>query len=214
MILIVALLTLAGCSGAPTAPGRPCRSWPLRYADQFGRTFRCAADPLAPSCSAFPVNLSVTWTYRSHADFVHEADVPNRILALRRDTLGCGTFATTGCNRALIDYSYDTQSRLVRRERSSSHSLGGGGTLDVATYTAWDARGRPTRGELETSDLSQPLTITYDDARRIAQTSNGEFVEQDVHGNVIREAQLGDTSASFEDVFTIEAVQQVCDDGS
>jgi hypothetical protein len=185
----------------------------LRYSDQGGRAFRCEAGPLESRCSAFPVYLTVTWTYRSHADFVHEADVPNRVLALRREATGCGTFVTTGCSHALVEYAYDSQGRLQRRERSSSHSLGGGGTIDVATYTAWDRRGRPTRGELEADGARMPLTIVYDDARRIARASNGELVEQDEHGNVIREAQLSG-GRIVETEYTIEAVQQVCEEGA
>jgi len=156
----------------------------------------------------------VTWTYRSHADFVHEADVPNRILALRRETTGCGTFVTTGCSQSLVEYAYDPRGRLQRRERSWSHTLGGGGTIDVATYTAWDRSGRPTQGELEADGARVPLTIVYDDFRRIAQASNGELVEQDVHGNVIREAQLRDGRPAAETEYTIEAVQQVCEEGT
>jgi len=212
--LAVGLLALAGCAGrVPTAPGPACRTWMLRYSDQSGRTFGCEARPLEPSCSAFPVYLTVTWTYRSHADFVHEADVPNRVLALRRQTTGCGTFVTTGCSHTVVDYAYDAQSRLRRRERSSSHSLGGGRTIDVATYTAWDRRGRPTQGELEADGARVPLTIVYDDSRRITQASNGELVEQDVHGNVIREAQLSDGRV-VETEYAIEAFQQVCEEGA
>jgi hypothetical protein len=185
----------------------------LRYSDAGGRAFRCEAGSLEPSCSAFPVYLTVTWTYRSQADFVHEADVPNRIRALRRETTGCGTFVTTGCSHALVEYAYDAHGRLRQRERSSSHSLGGARTIDVATYTAWDRRGRPTRGELEADGVRAPLTIVYDDSRRIARASNGELVEQDVHGNVIREGWLSD-GRSVETQYTIEAVQQVCEDGA
>lgn len=213
--LAVGLLALAGCSGrGPTAPVHACRTWPLRYSAENGWTFRCEASSLEPRCSAFPISLTVTWSYRSQADFVHEADVPNRILALRRETTGCGTFVTTGCSHALIEYGYDAQSRLVRRERTWSHSLAGGGTIDVATYTAWDRRGRPTHGELEVDGTRVPLTIAYDDFRRIAQASNGELVEQDEHGNVIREAQLADGGQSAETHYTIEAVQQVCEEGA
>lgn len=215
LALAVGALALAGCSGSgPTAPGRACRTWMLRYSDQNGRTFRCQPNPLQPSCSAFPVNVTVTWTYRSQADFVHEADVPNRILALRRETTGCGTFATTGCSHALVEYAYDAQGRLVRRERSSGSSLGGGLTIDVATYAAWDGRGRPTRGEIEANGVRVSLTIAYDDSQRIALASNGELVEQDLLGNVVREAQLDNDHPSFQTDYTIEAVQQVCEEGA
>jgi hypothetical protein len=212
--VIVGLLAHAGCAGrTPTAPGPACRTWMLRYSNQGGPTFRCEARPLEPSCSAFPVNVTVTWTYQSHADFLHEADVPNRVRALRRQTTGCGTFVTTGCSHSLVEYAYDAQGRLRRRERSSSHSLGGARTIDVVTYAAWDRRGRPTQGVLEADGARVPLSIVYDDPRRIAQASNGELVEQDRHGNVIREVQLSGGRTVLTQ-YAIEAVQQVCEEGA
>ena len=123
-------------------------------------------------------------------------------------TVGCGTFVTTGCNSNRVKFDYDAQSRLVRRERSWSHSLGGSGTTDVVTYTAWDRHGRPTQGQVD--GQTAPLTIVYDDARRLAEASNGELVEQDIYGNPIREAQvLGEST--FETLYTIEAFQEVCE---
>lgn len=209
LMLGLASTALVGCSHEPTAPSRPCRKWPLRYTTD-GRTFNCKAlPPTTPSCSAFPTNLEITWSYRSQFDFVHEADVPNRILALGQTTVGCGSFATTGCNTSVVKYDYDAQRRLVRRERSWSHSLGGGGTIDIVSYTAWDRRGRPTQGEVEKDGGKAPLTIVYDDVRRIAQASNGDLVEQDAYGNVIREA-----GSSFETLYTIEAFQDVCEEGA
>ena len=212
--LTLALTALAGCShDGSTAPTRPCRKWPLRYTTG-GRTFNCKAlPPTTPSCSAFPISLEITWSYRSQFDFVHEADVPNRILAQSQTTQGCGTFVTTGCNTNIVKFDYDAQSRLVRRERSSSHSFGGGvgsgATIDVVTYTAWDPRGRPTQGQVEKDGQTAPLTIAYDDVRRIAETSDGELVEQDAYGNVVREAGPG-----FETLYEIEAFQDVCEAGA
>lgn len=205
LTLALALTALAGCShDGPAAPRRPCRKWLLRYTTG-GRIFNCKAPSTTPSCSAFPTNLEITWSYRSQFDFVHEADVPNRILAQSQTTLGCGTFATTGCNTFVVKFDHDAQGRLVRRERSSSHSLGGGGTIDIVTYTAWDRHGRPTQGQVEKDGQRAPLTIAYDDVRRIAETSNGEVVEQDAYGNVVREA-----GSSFETLYEIEAFQDVC----
>jgi hypothetical protein len=152
----------------------------------------------------------MTWSYRSQLDFVHEADVPNRILALDRVTVGCGTFVTTGCNSNRVKFDYDAQGRLVHRERSWSHSLGGSGTTDVVTYTAWDRHGRPTQGQVEKDGQTAPLTIVYDDLRRIAEASNGELFEQDIYGNVIREAQTQGESM-FETLYTIDALQEVCE---
>jgi hypothetical protein len=210
-LVVLALLVIAtpDCSDGPTAPSRACRKWPLRYSSG-GATFTCDPSPTLPRCSAFPVNLEVTWSYRSQSDFVHEADVPNRVLALEKASQGCGTFVTTGCSTNLVKYEYDAQGRVVRRERSWSHSLGAGGTLDVATFTAWDRRGRPTQGRIEANGEASPLSIVYDDARRTAQASNGELVEQDPYGNVIREVRLQDGSP-VETLYSIESFQDVCE---
>jgi hypothetical protein len=81
------------------------------------------------------------------------------------------------------------------------------------TYTAWDRRGRPTQGVLEADGARVPLSIVYDDPRRIAQASNGELVEQDRHGNVIREVQLSGGRTVLTQ-YAIEAVQQVCEEGA
>jgi hypothetical protein len=209
LVLTLALVASHACSGGPAAPTRACRTWPLRYSD--GRTtFTCEASSTTPSCSAFPVNLTITWGYRSRSDFVHEGDVPNRVLALGQSSRGCGTFVTTGCNTNQVAYEYDSQGRLVRRERSWSHTLGGGGTIDVVTYSAWDRRGRPTEGRIEANGQGAPLSITYDDGRRIAESSNGELVEQDVHGNVVREVQVRGGTV-LEVLYTIESYQPVCE---
>ena len=216
LTLALALTTLAGCShDGPTAPSRACRKWPLRYTTG-GMAFNCKASVPTPSCSAFPTSLDITWTYRSQSDFVHEADVPNRILAQSQTTQGCGTFVTTGCNTSFVKFDHDAQGRVVRRERSSRHSFGGGGGIsivaDVVTYTAWDGNGRPTQGQFERDGQTVPLTITYDDVRRIAQASNGDLVEQDAWGNVIREVVVQNGS-SIETLYEIEAFQDVCEEG-
>jgi hypothetical protein len=210
-IRVLALLVAAtcGCSGGPTAPTAACRKWPLRYSSG-GTTFTCDPSPALPSCSGFPVNVRITWSYRSQSDFVHEADVPNRVLALEKTTQGCGTFVTTGCSTNAVKYEYDAQGRVARRERSWSQSLGAGGTLDVATYTAWDRRGRPIQGRIEANGGSVPVSIVYDDARRTAESSNGELVEQDPFGNVIREVRLQDGSP-VEVLYAIESFQDVCE---
>jgi hypothetical protein len=207
--LALLVVVIPGCSDSPSAPKPACRKWPLRYSSG-GATFTCDPSPALPSCSAFPINRRVTWSYRSQSDFVHEADVPNRVLALEKSTQGCGTFVTTGCSTNTVKYEYDAQGRVVRRERSWSQSLGAGVTLDIATYTTWDRRGRPTQGRIETNGASAPLTIVYDDTRRTAQASNGDLVEQDPYGNVIREVRRQDV-APVETLYSIESFQDVCE---
>jgi hypothetical protein len=209
VILALPFAASYGCSRGPAEPSPACRTWPLRYSDGR-RTFACDGSSTSPSCSAFPVNLTIAWSYRSPSDFVREADVPNRVRALGQSSHGCGTFVTTGCNTDSTAYEYDSEGRLARRERSWSHTLGGRGTIDVVTYSAWDRRGRPTQGRIEAGGQETPLSIAYDDARRIAEASNGELVEQDAYGNVVREV-LVRGGAAFEVVYTIESYQEICE---
>ncbi len=205
------LLGIACSKGGPAAPSRACRQWPLRYSTDRGLTFNCEAGPVEGRCSAFPVSLQVTWTYRSRGDFVHEADVPNRLLALRRESVGCGSMASTGCAYSTVEYSYDSQGRLQRREDSARQSLSPGSTLEVTTFSEWDRHGRPTRGQVERESGDQPFTIAYDDALRVVQWSIGNRAEQDLNGNVVREVQVLDDGRVFERSYTIEAVQPVCE---
>jgi len=214
LVLATMLLMLAACSGAgPSAPARACRQWPLRYSTDRGLAFHCEAGPSEGRCSAFPVSVEVTWTYASRADFVHEADVPNRILVRRRESVGCGSFSTTGCAYRTLEYAYDAKGRLLRREGSSRQSLGGGSSLEVTTFTEWDRHGRPTRGHLEGDASRVPITIGYDDVARVAHWSNGERVEQDPYGNVVHETLVLDDGRLFENTYVIESLQPVCDEG-
>jgi hypothetical protein len=204
------ILAIAACSNdGPATPTRACRRWPLRYSTG-GATFTCDPSPSLPSCSAFPINIKVTWEYRSQADFVHEADVPNRVLALRQSTVGCGTFAVTGCRQEDVRYEYDSQGRLARRVRTWSHTLGGGGTFDEVTYSGWDRRGRPTQGQKQAEGQVSPLRIDYDDAQRTARASDGEVVQQDVFGNALSEVVVRGGSTS-ETIYSIQSYQDVCE---
>src|SRR5262245_27017022 len=131
LVLALALPAITGpaCSHGPTAPSRACRKWPLQYSlGSLHMTCKTAAT--GASCSAFPTSFELTWGYRNRSDFVHEADVPNRVLALGKSSQGCGSFVTTGCQTNATRYEYDSQARLVRRERTWSHTLGAGGTID------------------------------------------------------------------------------------
>lgn len=208
--LTVALAVLASCSHGPTAPSRACRKWP--HDEKIGAVqFVCRAfPPTNPGCDGTPVNF-LAWTYRTQFDFVHEADVPNRILAQSREITGCASFGN-GCYTSVIRFEHDSLGRLVRHERRWSYSmiLTDGEMSEVVRYTAWDRHGRPTQGQVEHGGETTPLTIAYDDVRRVVQASNGEVVEQDAYGNVIREAWV-ENGSSFETLYAIGTFQDVCE---
>src|SRR5262245_12806188 len=210
LALAIPLITVHGCSHGPTAPRRSCRNWPLQYS--YGSLpLKCEAGSARASCSAFPTTFTLSWGYRSRSDFVHEADVPNRVLALEQSSFGCGSFVTTGCNRTETRYAYDSQARLVRRERTWSQTLGAGGTTDVVTWSAWDRRGRPTQGRIERDGRTEDLQAEYDDALRVVRWSNGDAVVQDAFGNVIREIEVRN-GGTYDVQYSIESYQQVCED--
>ena len=209
--LAVALSLLAGCSHRPTAPSRSCRMWPL-YLVIGAQPFTCYAELPRLSCNGIPINMAM-WVYRSEVDFFSEAAIPNHVLAQSREIIGC-VGGMPGCGTSLVKFDHDAQGRLVRRERSWSPQWHeGGGVADVTSYTAWDRYGRPTQGQVEQGGRTEPVTIVYDDVRRIAQASNGELVEQDAFGNVLREVWVRDGSA-FETLYAIGKLQDVCEEGA
>ena len=74
--------------------------------------------------------------------------------------------------------------------------------VDTITYTGWDTFNRPIAGEVSVPDGdptvpmptldTMPLSITYDDAARVMQASNGESVQRDKDGNIVKEVEFGD----------------------
>lgn len=212
----LALLAAGGCGGgapSPTASSPSCRQWMRTVVSSTGTSWECTSAGATASCSAFPASLTTTWTYASLDDFVREAAVPNRLLVLSKKTVGCGTFAYLGCTDSTTEYTYDGQGRLVRRERSSGSTLSEERTADVTTYSAWDAHGRPTAGEVAAGGVHQPLGISYDDVTRVMEATNGELVKQDQYGNTVREVEkwgVSDTPPPSETSYRIESLQSVC----
>jgi hypothetical protein len=182
-----------------------------RFVNSTGAAYDCTAGGPTPSCSAG--RISETWTYASVADFVREAEVPNRILTVRRETSACASFAYQGCSQTLTEYTHDSRGRLMRRERSSSSTLGDPRIWDVTTYVAWDKYGRPTHGEVTAGDIRESIGISYDDEAGLMEVSNGERVEQDDHGNTVLEVFRYGAGAGFvsERRYFIQSFQQVCE---
>jgi YD repeat-containing protein len=82
---------------------------------------------------------------------------------------------------------------------------------DRIEYTAWDALGRPTGGTIHFRDETQPVTLTYDDARRRVEASNGEASQLDADGNLVEEVLAEGFGPSYGVVrYVIEATAQAC----
>jgi len=211
----LALLIAVACGSGegPTGSSSPaCRQWWQDVVSDTGRRWTCTAGGTSPRCSAFPVSQYTTWTYASVEDFVREAAIPNRLFVLRKEGVGCGTFAYIPCSLTVTEYTYDAQARLVRRERLSGTESDDLALFDTTTYTAWDTQGRPTAGQIEANGRRETIGISYDDASRLMEATNGELVQQDRHGNTVREAVrwgVGDTEP-WTTSYTIESLQAVC----
>jgi hypothetical protein len=201
---------LLACDGStPTEETEECRIYPLSF-EENGAPFACELDQGANvtlTCAS-GVQLS-SWEYSSLADFVRESDPPNRIRALSRTTTGgvlVGSFTQT-----LRSYEYDRQGRLLRRTRTTEGNLGAS-LLDETRYTEWDASGRPTRGEIQSGMESAPVVLTYDDARRLVDTSTGERRSQDANGNLLSEIEVFGVKEAFrsEREYRTTATARVC----
>jgi hypothetical protein len=72
-------------------------------------------------------------------------------------------------------------------------------------FNAWDGLDRPVAGLNTGRATTTPFSIVYDDARRTATWSNGDFVAQDANGNVIEER-----SPIGHQVYTITFTAELC----
>jgi hypothetical protein len=103
-------------------------------------------------------NQSSDTHYGALADFIDEPGVIGRKLCTKE--VQSGDFSTE-----TFTYSYDSQRRLTKRS-----GLKGGRW----TYTAWDNRGRPTKGTVDLPPIKctgVKLTIAYNDASRTVTTT-------------------------------------------
>jgi hypothetical protein len=191
------ILPLSGCGGAgPTEPSRSCR----RYAT--GVIVNSAPGTCSLDATMYRCNIGGSlreWSYRNLSDFILESNTPNRVLAAGRQTSGGTLLGST--YSWTTTYTYDARGRLSGRGRQRSNAFGSW-LVDTITYTGWDPFNRPIVGELSVPDVdptvpmptlnTMPLSITYDDAARVMQTSNGEFVQRDQDGNIVKEVEFSD----------------------
>jgi YD repeat-containing protein len=127
------------------------------------------------------------------------------LFAARRDISG-GTLLISTYGWTTI-YTYDAGGRLSGRGRHRYNAFSSW-LVDTITYTGWDRSNRPIAGELTVPEgdptvpmptlITMPLSITYDDAARVMQASNGEFVMRDKDGNIVKEVEFsGDPATDY-----------------
>jgi YD repeat-containing protein len=188
---------------SPAAASKTCR----RYATAFtldGAVNSCALDGLVYRCSGS--SFTREWSYPSLDAFIQEAVVPNRILAVGRQTSGGVMLVSSG--GWTTTYTYDGAGRLVGRERRGFNSFGRW-SIDTTTYTSWDALSRPVSGEATLGDgTTMTLSLTYDDAARTVRVSNGELVTRDSDGNVVREVEFAGADVSQ---YGVTSTAQICE---
>jgi YD repeat-containing protein len=179
--LATGLLVVACCRTSHIEGTKVCR----RYATTFseaGQPYQCTFDVRFLRCTG---SASTVWEYSGPSEFVLEAQVPNRILALTR-SVSTGGPMLISASTTRADYRYDGSGRLLERRRWRNN-VTGLRELDVVEYTAWDAFGRPTSGTIRAGDRSGAVTLQYDDAARRMEASNREAVIRDADGNIVRE---------------------------
>lgn len=189
-IVLVALAlacTLSCGRSSPTDATQTCRNYP-RALEENGALFTCELNQGGTVVLACSLGAETRrWEYASLADFVEEASVLHRARWNTRTTTSgvlLGSFASTV--RVL---EFDPQGRLSRRVRTTSSQLGTF-VLDDTVYSRWDGRGRPTRGEVTSGDLSDAVVLTYDDAVRRVESSLGEHLVVDANGNPVDEVEV------------------------
>ena len=151
-----------------------------------------------------------SWEYGSAADFIREAQIPNRLFVRSRSVSSGGPMLiTTG--GSYTEYRYDGSGRLIGRRRTGWAGYSPQRReLDVVEYTSWDALGRPTSGVIHAGGRSEDITIHYNDAARHMEASNGEAVTRDVNGNVVTEVEIVGFAHPLVHESVIQSTAQVC----
>ena len=197
-ITLIVAIAHAGCGGdTPSLASRNCRRYAtvLLYGPEGSQATReCTFASNRYSCrTGFGGCASESWSYSTLDDFIEEARTPNRARWSEwSSAYQCG-FVTTDSSGS-VRYTYDAQKRLLKSGDSCFYE-----------YTAWDNRGRPTRGSFSCRTPSD-VSIVYDDATRTKTTSFGwsseDYIEQqDEYGNTIRTGSR---------IYTVSSMSEVC----
>lgn len=245
--ILVASLAAVACGGgssSPTAPSttaQSCRTYATstravqtaslgaERADLWQMTSTCRwnGDRLTCTqqysdfrgdCQGARGDATWTATYASAADFVDEvAALP----PVPKATSLAVTSTAGSCPSPFESrQQFDATGRLLRVSSSSSTNVAANSTK---TFTAWDARGRPTDGAFTNFRVTGPVVIRYDDATRtsteVATYDNGTWVvttatTHDANGIVVREVLSdvlgGEARPTYTTVTTVLATDRVC----
>ncbi len=178
-VACVSFVMGAGCGRSSTSPSPTCR----RFATAVSRTDSPSA---VETCSWRPPTYGCyggSWSYHDTADFVDEAQTPNRILAVSRTQYlpgSPGLWRYGGSSQGTTNYSYDPNRRLLLIQSGA----------DTIAFDSWDSLERPVAGTRTNVGGTTRVTITYDDAARVMVVSTGEVVQQDRDGNITRDGSM------------------------
>jgi hypothetical protein len=204
---VILIIVSAGCGSSKIEGTKVCRRYPTAFTEN-GRAYTCTFDGgHVLRCDDSARLVVQEWLYATATDFVMEPQVPNRILVQSRSFVTLGMVNTSSSTST--DYTYDASGRVVERRKRRS-DFTGARELETVTYTAWDARGRPTAGTVRTPDATGAITIRYDDTARRMEASNGESVTQDANGNVVREVFVLGFGAPGTADFVIQGTAESC----
>jgi hypothetical protein len=175
-----------GCSASPTGPGGACRAYPTSLTENEVQ-FSCTFDSAVWSCnSSSTIGYSRSSSYRSAAEFVDEARIPNRVR--RTEWRSAYTGGLLGSAAAtLVRYTYDDRGRLSARDASGGNDFASSVPLQDAVFDSWDSQGRPLAARIAGCGSDERVTIRYDDGRRTVTWSNGESHTVDVNGNPVED---------------------------
>lgn len=247
VVVLVASLAPAACGGDSSGPTSPsnasqsCRAyatasravqtgelgaervdlWQMTSTCQWtGNRLTCTQkySQFRGDCEGAGGDATWTATYGSAADFVDEvAALP----PISKATSVAVTSAAGRCPSPFeVRQQYDTTGRLLRVTSTSASNFAAN---SVKTFTAWDARGRPTEGLFDNFRVTGPVAIRYDDAARtttdVATYDNGNWIvttttTHDAGGNVVREvlsdAIPGEARPAYTTTTTVLATDRVC----
>jgi len=197
------LLALAACASSPSAPSRRCRSYPVRYTED-GAARSCELSPGRVTLDCYGGGTHRSWQYASLSDFIAEAELPNLVLVRQRTWSGGGPMLISYSSHTTVN-TYEGL-RLMTRVRTATNAFASW-TIDSVRYDHWDRFGRPTAGMITSGDVTEPLTLHYDDGAGTVELSNGERTMRDKNGNVAEETEFGGSPH----VFAYQELAEVCE---
>lgn len=204
--------------GITTNPNATATSNSSCSFDTSSSTLTCVGSQ-SNSTSTCTIDFTTRTRYESTADFADEFMGRTLAIGAVSEASPISTSGPGSSPPGETTHTYDSQRRLVRTV--VVNPTGAGSPAVTSTYTAWDARDRPTVGSVTIPGApSTSLAIEYDDAARTiratAASSGSTYVTTqfyDADGILLRETgqPVGFiTNDLTETVWTIQDRQQVC----